>query len=534
MPTNFKACDSYTSRITARLLEQRNATKRRSLRGARVLFVFLLLCFGGAIASRAQVFSTLAVFEGTKTPLGGLPLDVLVEGVDGNLYGTTSIGGKCASSCGTIFKITPNGTLTTIYEFCGTDPCTREPLTGLALASDGNFYGTTYEGGLEGEGGCQGNVGCGTLFRVTPGGMLTVLHNFTFAEAFNTSTVSLLQGANGNLYGLSSTGGANNKGTVYQSTLKGAVTVLHTFCSEAYCADGNTPSALLQSGGGNLYGTTAAGACGSSGCNGTVFSLTTSGKLTTLYDFCALSGCSDGREPEGLTQGYDGNFYGVTVAGGLGDSKCASFCGTIFKITPTGTLTTIYHFCSQSGCPENGANPVGNLVQATDGNFYGVTSTGISPGSYCTYHCGTVFKVTPQGKLTTLHVFCSEAKCADGFGPHGLVQGTDGNLYGMTNWGGACGQSLPCLGTVFKVSVGLRPFVKMVPTRGTTATQVIIFGTNLTGATSVTFNGTAAAFKIVSRTEIKATVPTGATTGRIRVETPSGTLVSNVVFRVIP
>jgi uncharacterized repeat protein (TIGR03803 family) len=538
VPTQAFAHCSRIFTLTQSSSQKRDDRRRHRFVGSRYLLGLVLLCTGGAVSSQAQTFTTLTSFKGTKAPLGSLPAGRLAQGVDGNLYGTTYAGGKCASSCGTIFRITPDGAVTTIYEFCGTDPCTRQPLTGLVLASDGNFYGTTFEGGLFTDG-CPPDFGCGTLFRVSPGGTLTVLHNFTSGEANNIEG-PLLQGANGGLYGLSVQGGANGQGTVYQATLKGAVTALYSFCSKTNCADGTEPSALLQSGGGKLYGTTlfggTNGTCVNSAC-GTVFSLTPSGKLTTLYNFCALSDCSDGSEPDGLTQGYDGNLYGVTVAGGFPDSTCSNYlpasCGTIFKITPTGTLTTIYRFCSQSGCPD-GANPYGNLVQATDGNFYGVTGTGTSLDSYCANTCGTIFKITPQGKLTTLHIFCNEPKCADGFSPSDLIQATDGNFYGTTSEGGACGQSLPCLGTVFKLSVGLRPFVKTLPTTGMAATEVIVLGTNLSGATSVTFNGTAAVFKVVSGTEIRSTVPAGATTGRVKVMTPSGTLVSDVVFRVNP
>jgi uncharacterized repeat protein (TIGR03803 family) len=199
--------------------------------------------------------------------------------------------------------------------------------------------------------------------------------------------------------------------------------------------------------------------------------------------------------------------------------------GTVFKITPGGTLTTLYSFCSQTDCTD-GMSPYAGLVQATDGNLYGTTSSGGGP--YLDY--GTVFKITPGGTLTTLYTFCSQSGCADGEEPEaGLVQGTDGNFYGTTPVGGANGD-----GTVFSLSVGLGPFVKTQPTSGEMGVAVKILGTSLTGATKVMFNRHPAVFKVVSSSLITTTVPAGATTGPVEVVTPSGTLLSNVPFQVPP
>jgi uncharacterized repeat protein (TIGR03803 family) len=194
--------------------------------------------------------------------------------------------------------------------------------------------------------------------------------------------------------------------------------------------------------------------------------------------------------------------------------------GTVFRITAGGKLTTLYDFCSQANCTD-GSYPNG-LVQATNGDFYGTTN---QSGAY---GAGTVFKITPAGTLTTLYNFCSQTNCADGAYPlAGLMQDTNGNLYGTTFEGGAYG-----LGTVFTLSVGLGPFVETQTTSGKVGAAVKILGTNLTGATSVTFNGTPALFTVVRPSEITTTVPAGATTGTVQVVTPSGTLSSNVSFRV--
>jgi uncharacterized repeat protein (TIGR03803 family) len=203
--------------------------------------------------------------------------------------------------------------------------------------------------------------------------------------------------------------------------------------------DGKNPNGPVAQGlDGGMYGTTQYG--GAYG-DGTVFKLTISPKkLTTLYNFCAKAGCSDGAIPQaGLILGTDGNYYGTTSSGGLANSPtCPSpGCGTVFKITPNGTLTTLHKFCSQSNCTD-GWWPRGGLVQASDGNFYGTTlNGGANNTGYCAPGgCGTVFRITRGGTLTTLYSFCPQAGCLDGsFPTTGLIQGTDGNLYGTTSSG---------------------------------------------------------------------------------------------------
>jgi len=181
---------------------------------------------------------------------------------------------------------------------------------------------------------------------------------------------------------------------------------------------------------------------------------------------------------------------------------------------PAQTFTTLHSFDGMDG-----AHLRSGLVQATNGNLYGTTADGGANSA------GTVFKITPSGTLTTLHTFDG----MDGDSPYAaLVQATNGNLYG-TAFGGGTNKD----GTVFRLSVGLGPFVEIEPTSGNVGMAVVILGTNLTGATSVTFNGTAAKFTVVSKSEIKTTVPTGGTTGPVEVKTPRGTLESNLVFRVI-
>ena len=201
------------------------------------------------------------------------------------------------------------------------------------------------------------------------------------------------------------------------------------------------PDGLIQARDGNFYGTTGYGGASGNSCDGfgcgTVFKFTPSGTLTTLYSFCTQTGCPDGQFPKGeLLQAGDGNFYGVTPEGGANNG------GTVFQITPSGTLTTLYSFCSVGRCAD-GTYPIGAQVQATDGNFYGTTYGGGANLS------GTVYRITPHGALTTLYSFCPASGCADGLFPAAaLVQDGDGKFYGSTNEGGTSND-----GTVFRLTV---------------------------------------------------------------------------------
>jgi uncharacterized repeat protein (TIGR03803 family) len=215
-----------------------------------------------------------------------------------------------------------------------------------------------------------------------------------------------------------------------------------------------------------------------------------------------------------LILGPDGNLYGQTDLGGA--SSYGAF-GTVYKMTPKGKVTTLHSFEQTDG-----DNPISNLVLGTDGNLYGTAAYG------GTHAGGTAFKITPTGKFTTLHNFALKGG-ADLYA--GLVQGTNGKFYGATYGGGTSDACKYGCGTVFSLSVGLGPFVDTLPISGKVGAAVRILGTDLTGATSVTFNGTAAEFKVVSGSEIETNIPSGATTGTVEVKTKN-TLKSNVVFRV--
>jgi uncharacterized repeat protein (TIGR03803 family) len=454
---------------------------------------------GGGTSDDGTIFQITA--SGTLTTLlsfdytdGEAPSAALIQGTNGNFYGTTIEGG--ANGYGTVFKITPSGTLMTLHDFNVAD---GEILYGaLVQDSDGKFYGTTVYGGTNGN---------GTVFSITPDGNLTTLHSFDGTDG-SLPYGTLVQGTDGKFYGTTAYGGTNGNGTVFSITKGGVLTTLHKFDG----VDGSFPTAeLVQGTDGKFYGATYSG--GPSGSNGTVFSITASGMLMTLYNFCSQSNCSDGRGPwAGLIQGTDGMFYGTTVEGGTG-SCSVSGCGTVFSITKGGVLTTLYSFQGADG-----RKPYAALIQGTDGMFYGTTEQGGHDNA------GRIFSITPTGTLTTLHKFM----ITDGENSYGgLIQDTNGTFYGTTAAGGA-----NFAGTVFSLSVGLGPFVEANPTAGRVGKAVRILGTNLTGTTSVTFNGTAATFTVVSSSEITTTVPTGATTGTVKVVTPGGTLSSNVNFTV--
>jgi uncharacterized repeat protein (TIGR03803 family) len=378
--------------------------------------------------------TTLDQFSGLGAD-GGLPYAGLVLGSDSNFYGTTFGSGFGPSGSGTVFKMTPQGTLTTLWQFSGLPAVPANPEAGLVQGSDSNFYGTSYNGGTNG----ASSGGYGTIFKMTPQGTVTTLYQFgnTPIDGENPQA-GLVQGNDGNFYGTTYNGGTqgyegNGGGTVFRISSSGSLTILWSFCSMqdefGDCLDGAYPQAgLVQGSDSNFYGTTSGSGSGPSGY-GTVFKITSEGTLTTLWQF---SGGTDGAVPEaGLVQDGDGDFYGTTYNGGTNDD------GTVFGITPQGTLTVLYQF---GGLPTDGQNPQAGLVLGYDGNFYGTTSSGGTNG------WGTVFKITAQGTLTTLHQFSGYP--SDGDSPQaGLVLGSDDNFYGTTYNGGTNDE-----GTVFKIT----------------------------------------------------------------------------------
>ena len=413
--------------VMSRSWEERRPIQVRLSKAAGIILAF---CFVTASVASAQTVTTLNSFPYANGGPSGV-----VERSDGNFYGMTEggwgiddCGESSGLSCGTVFEVTGGGALTTLYTFNITNGA--DPAGGVVEGTDGNFYGTTSQGGSGS--GCLYNGPCGTVFKITPEGSLTTLYNFSAGSNGANPGAGLVQGTDGDFYGTTGNNGvvappSGCCGTIFKITASGALTTLYGFSG----SDGSMPaSALVQGIDGNFYGTTSKGGAYS---NGTVFSITPTGTLVPLHSFCAqISPCPDGLNPGDLVQGTDGNFYGTTYGGGAS----AVGGGTVFEITTTGTFTTLYSFCSLTNCTD-GSSPVGTIIQGSDGNFYGTTAYG-GRGVCGDSGCGTIFKITPSGNLTTLYNFCSQANCADGNTPEtALLQAADRVLYGTTTQGGA-------------------------------------------------------------------------------------------------
>jgi uncharacterized repeat protein (TIGR03803 family) len=343
----------------------------------------------------------------------------LIQATDGDFYGTTY--GHVAGGGGTVYKMTPGGAFTILHTFAGGTMDGNDPSAALIQASDGNFYGTTVFGGA---------FDSGTVFEMTPDGTVAVLHSFaggTMDGGF--PTAALIQASDGNFYGTTVGGGAFNRGTVFNMTPGGIVTVLHAFAGGT--ADGLDPgAALIQATDGNFYGTTFGG--GSVSGSGTVFKMTSTGTVTVLHAF----GVSPNGPRTALIQATDGNFYGTALY------ALAPLGGFVFKMTPTGAFTVLHSFADGAANVFHSSN--GELIQASDGKFYGITALGGA------FNHGTVFEMTPAGAITVVHAFAGGTM--DGAYPSAaLIQGRDGSLYGTIGSGGAHG-----LGGVFRLGTGAR------------------------------------------------------------------------------
>jgi uncharacterized repeat protein (TIGR03803 family) len=463
-----------------------------------------------AVAANAQTYTPLYTYLGTnRNNTGILPPDAMSQGQDGTLYTTDAYNG--ANNLGSVFKMTTAGQPTTVYSFCPLTGCLdgAYPMGGVALGFDGNLYGTTQGGGKH---------AAGTVFKVTPTGTVTTLWTFANGTDESVPIFPLLQAQDGNLYGVSLAQYNGQYGAFYKVSSSGVFSVLHDFTF----TDGSNPNLPTAGTDGNFYGTTYLG--GSPACAGyqygcgVVYKLTPAGKRTVLRAFKGFYS-SDGALPVGvLVQGYDGNYYGTTREGG-NSANCGGGCGAVFKITPAGVLTILHNF---TGHPD-GAYPDAGLTLGTDGNLYGVTSAGGK------FNLGALFKITPAGTETVLHDFCTVRGCTDGFNPQTpLVQHTNGKFYGNTT-----GNSLGG-GVFYSMDVGLKPFAGLVTWTGKVGKTVEILGEGLNGASSVSFNGVAGTFTIVSDTYMTATVPAGALTGPVSVKTLIGTLKSNRHYLVTP
>jgi len=441
-----------------------------------VLAVLLALTTCGTLRSEAQSPTVTDLFSFTA-PLGSYPYGPLIQGSDGYYYGTTQ-GGGLAGGFGTVFRMDAAANITILHHFNGADGA--YPTAGLAQGTDGYFYGTTSYGGPN---------NTGTIFKMAPDGTFVSLYAFSAATGWNgvnsdgAQPNGLIQGSDGWFYGTAQYGGTSGMGTNFKISPSGSFVLMYSYtgtggdganpqCTLVRGSDGGfygttlyggaygygtlfrfgfgwTPSieisfdynnigaypggGLVSGSDGKLYGTTLTGGPGYS--YGTIFSYAISGALTTLHVFTYANAGSDGAFPEGgLIQASDGNFYGTTSQGGPGD------WGTVFQMTSGGSLATIYGFDGSAG-----AAPASSLVQGSDGNLYGTTP---GPGGFAANVAsyGSAFSITTGGALVAAHVF----DYPDGQSPFaGVIQASDGNLYGTTVTGGAY-----TLGAVFALSLG--------------------------------------------------------------------------------
>ena len=394
----------------------------------RCLHLLALSALILSTCANAQL-TTLLSFDGAN---GATPWSTLVQGVDGHFYGTTAYGGQYGG--GTVFKITPQGTLTTLHSF-SFESGGAVPHVGLTLASDGSFYGTTQEPP-------------GTIFRITTNGVHTLLFSFNVTNGERPWNGPLIEASDGFLYGMTPLGGKFSPtlglGTVYRISLSGAFTGLYSFDGR----DGSAPyGGLVQGSDGEFYGMTSQGGEGL----GNVFKITSQGSLTPLVSFDGINGAVPFSA---LLKGADGNFYGTTIQGGdsYGNTNSVNGrgFGTIFKMTPDGALTTLFSFQRT-----NGEYPYATLVQGSDGDFYGTTLSGgastneLFPGSPGYIGNGTIFRFSTNGTLTTLASF-DGTNGAQTFAT--LTLDGHGNFYGTTVKGGAHDG-----GTIFRLSLSSPP-----------------------------------------------------------------------------
>jgi uncharacterized repeat protein (TIGR03803 family) len=533
-----------------------------------------------AVAASAQTYTVLHTYPiGSGAYSGvGFP-QVTSQGRDGDLYSTIQNDGT--KNVGTVYKMTTAGALSTVYSFCQLTSCADGgyPWGGVTLGFDGNFYGTTQG---------YGSHGAGTVFKVTPTGALTTLWNFSNSTDDSAPTYTTVQGQDGNMYGVSEEQYVGQNGAFFKVSAAGVFKVLRDF----NYTNGASPNLPIQGTDGNFYGTAQGGGDPTCKC-GVIYKATPTGVITVLHAFKGYP--TDGYRPLGiLVQGTDGNFYGTTYQGGAHNE------GSVFKITPAGAFTLLYSFNYGNGIYD-AQHPVAGLTLGTDGNFYGVGSAGGSRNA------GAIVKITPAGSESVLYSFCS-VSCNDGFGPATpLVLHTDGKFYGNTNgnslggsvfysfnvgfkplvdlvtWSAKVGKTVEILGQGFtgttKVSFNgvSAPFTNVsdtyltatvpagaltgtvtvttftstlksnraflvtpqitsfTPTSGIVGTSVTITGVSLTQATRVTIGGKPASFTVNSDTKVTATVPAGAKTGaKITITTPGGIANSPLAFAVVP
>ena len=541
----------------------------------QVLAVLIIIVTSSATAVHAQTYTDLYnLGSNSGDPTNPAWVSLFAQGRDGNLYSTTTDGG--ASLEGAVFRLSPSGTMTSLWSFDITNALNSGayPYSGLTLGTDGNFYGTTFAGG---------SAGAGSVFKITPSGKITTLHSFNGCSEGSNVYAPLVQGFDGNFYGTASDGGCEVFGTVYKITPSGTLTVVYTFPGTSGLS---YPQAITLGTDGNFYGTT----LGATGGYGAIFKITPQGKLTVLHTFTDF-----GQSPKGMIiQANDGNFYGTTEKGGpdgvgviyrmtpagaltvihnfsetdamglfpipglvqatdgkfYGASGSNYSSGVIFQVTSTGSFTVLFNLTNTAGLYP-GQNPQAALFQNTNGTLYGDTYGGGSALGGVLYSLGMNLRpfvsfVGPlfKGKVgQTIEILGKGLTGTSKVSFHGasatFTVVSDTYLTAVVPAAATTGPvtvSTPG-GTLtsnktFRVAPTILSFS---PTSGAVGTAVQITGTSFTGAKNVTFGGVkATTFSVNSSTQITATVPTGAKTGKIQVTTPGGTAASSTTFTVTP
>jgi uncharacterized repeat protein (TIGR03803 family) len=523
------------------------------------LLAVLTLTFATSVA-KAQTYTDLHDFNETDGCCAGAP-SLLAQGEDGNIYGATTNGG--VHFYGNIFKMTTSGTVTDLHDFDLTHG--GGPQGGINMGTDGNFYGTTYQGGH----------GYGTVFKITPSGTFTELYDFNNTTDGAYPKTPPVQSQDGNLYG------TTNNGTIavlYKITTSGTFTVMTTLAAESYsplllATDGNlygttlyggtynagtvfqfSPASkvlktlfsfhtefspwgpLMQGVDGALYGTTATGGTGS---GGVVYKITTAGKYTVLTNF-STSNTANGDTPySGVVQGSDKFLYGVTSSGG------ANKLGVLFKISTTGTGYAVLHSFDTT----TGDTPLSTPLLHTNGTIYGLASHGgshvpdgvaysmnvslkefVAPVVLHSAKSSATVELLGQGFNTATGVLFGTGSgtltiVSDTYATAKIKSGATTGVITVKEPGGNLTTQL-----TFKITPTIKTFS---PTSGPVGTSVVITGTSLQQASAVKFGGKAATtFTVNSDTQVTATVPTGAVTGKITITTPGGTATSSTSFTV--
>ena len=466
---------------------------------ALAMLAAVVMFAGAAVPAPAQTPTTLHAFQEGSTDACE-PEDNIVQGRDGNMYG---VGVSCGTNgTGAVYKISTTGAENVVFDFPSTwSSC----FSGLTIGSDGNFYGTCF----------TNPGGNGGIFQLTSAGVFTDRHDFTGTNGDTEPVFGPIQANDGNYYG--TTGFYPfSCGNIYKLTSAGVYTNLHTFSG----SDCGPASSLFQASDGNLYGTLYSCAISPSG-GGCVYKISTAGVFKEIYGFA-----STGDNPcTGVIQAKNGNLYGATNQGGANGS------GGIYKLTTAGVFTDLHDFnnSTDASCGDNVGRTTVNLLQVTDGTFYGLNGINGPSGG------GSIYKLTSTNVFTAF--LFPNPPPVDGDAPLStLIQNTNGLVYGTTASGGPTSCN-PCLGTFFSVATGDAAFVNLEPTQktGLVGAKVGMFGQGFSGASAVKFGGVASTSVTLSGTTyLTAKVPVGAHTGAVTVTTGSTTLTSPQTFKVKP